>query len=328
MIDMKEKILHIAYCLSITKKNGRFIKYVGEEYCQFRGALLGCYAELTKKSVVVFVTIDSLRSDGSFGWHYTLIGDTGGRLEFERHDAAYMPDIVVNRTQDQLYEHPALAVAPWCIYNNFQIVQYGNKMVSADRLGEYMPRSLVVRDIKSQKEEIAAMLKICTQLVLKPVRENGGRGIRIIEEIDDLGADSAPFVLQEFIETSGGVDGIVGGRHDVRLYVIDSSLVLMSVRRPKAGEFLANTAQGGSIDFLPAASIPLELEQVAKRVIGRIDNQEHKYFISLDFFYSGSKWLLIEVNDQPGMPAEYQTSEAGAIYKLFARSVQGASDDY
>jgi glutathione synthase/RimK-type ligase-like ATP-grasp enzyme len=121
-----------------------------------------------------------------------------------------------------------------------------------------------------------------------------------------------------------GADGVADGRHDVRLYIIDSKLVLMSVRRPKAGEFLANTSQGGSIEFFSARRIPLELGQTAEQIIDKITPKVYNYFISLDFFYDGSKWLLIEVNDQPGVPAEYQTPEAKTIYKLFAQSVQGA----
>ena len=319
--------IYITYCLSITEDKGQFIKYDGRKNRQFREALLGVYKELSKKGVVRFVTVEDLQLDGSFTNYYTLIGKYGDRLEFERIKEPHTPDIIINRVKDKLYHHPALAAASWKIYNSPEVAKYGNKIDSAFELGEYMPKTLIVKNVKKQQKDILEMLKENDRLVFKPARDNGGRGVRIIDDILDIEKDVTPFILQEFIETSQCVKGLVIGRHDVRIYVIDSHMVMMSIRRPLEGEFLSNTSQGGTINFFSVDRIPKELRKIAESILDKMSDKEYNYFISLDFFYDGDKWLLVEVNDQPGMPAEYQTAEAKDIYKTFARSVLGMTND-
>lgn len=139
--------IYITYCLSITEDKGQFIKYDGRKNRQFREALLGVYKELSKKGVVRFVTVEDLQLDGSFTNYYTLIGKYGDRLEFERIKEPHTPDIIINRVKDKLYHHPALAAASWKIYNSPEVAKYGNKIDSAFELGEYMPKTLIVKKV-------------------------------------------------------------------------------------------------------------------------------------------------------------------------------------
>ena len=315
--------VHIAYCIRLSVRNGIFVKYEGEQGRQFREALLGCVEALNRGGTVRFVTIDDLREDGAFKGYYALLSDGGSRLEFERHEELYTPHIVINRLKDALYSHDAMKNAPWRVYNVPQVAWYGNKAVSTEILGAYMPKTLVVRDVDTQRGDILELMHGNSRPVLKPVRENGGRGIRRVTSMEDVESERVPFVMQKFIETSPGVHGIAEGRHDLRVYVIDSVPVLMSVRHPKSGDFLANTSRGGTIEFFAAERIPSELIQTAKEIIDRMEIKRYNYFISLDFFNDGTEWLLIEVNDQPGVPAPYQTPVAHKIYQLFAESVQG-----
>lgn len=69
------------------------------------------------------------------------------------------------------------------------------------------------------------------------------------EEVCNLEAAESLFVVQEFCETSGGIDGIVNGRHDLEfiLLTVSSFYFLCALLR---AEVLANTKAGGSIPVL------------------------------------------------------------------------------
>ena len=195
--------------------------------------------------------------------------------------------------------------------------------------GELMPRGFIVES-GCAKKGIKRLIgeNKSSQWVVKPCRLNGGRGVRVMstEEVCNLEA-AEPFVVQEFCETSGGIDGIVNGRHDLRVYIIDGKQLLFSVRTPASGGFLANTKAGGSIQFFGIDTLPKEADSLAKKIASRVSVMAEHYFISVDMFLTSSGWKLIEINDQPGIPASYQTPLSKGLIETLVKSLRGAYNE-
>ena len=57
-------------------------------------------------------------------------------------------------------------------------------------------------------------------------------------------------------------------------------------------------------------------------IIDDINTIKKRYFISVDVFYTDNGWKLIEINDQPGMPALYQTPQSEVIVKKLVNSLK------
>ena len=300
----------IVFCLTISHDKRGYFKYGEAKNLQFRHSLfaLAQHIESASSSSVGYVLIDDLREGGNFDKYYVLstISDKG--LIFTEVKKTICPKVVINRRKDELYFHPLLSEAPWKIYNDSQIAKLGNKKTCHELFGDFMPLTMSVnRDTNTDAIKTFANSISDDKVVLKPLRLNGGRGIEVIARADlsdYITALDEPLILQEFIETSEGVDGLVAGRHDVRLYTVDGEISLMAIRQPAEHGYLANTSLGGSIEFRGASAIPANLRMTAQRVIDELNSISEHYFVSLDFFFGNNRWYLVEVNDQPGVPAE------------------------
>ncbi|MDO4868568.1 MAG: hypothetical protein Q4A23_02850 [bacterium] len=326
--------MNIAVCLKLSFDERGAYKYQGIRYKQFQEALLLFNNEAIKKNgnPLYFVCINDLQKDGSFDKYYILNGQVDDRLRFEVVNKNIMPDVVFNRIKDSLYNHPYFASVPWSAYNSQSMAMLGNKSISLRNFSQYMPLSICVNgsdDINKIKDLIDGESR-SVKWVMKPLRQNGGRGILLLdhnEAIKIIATSDQPFLLQEFCETRSVPELDVVGRHDVRVYVIDGQPLLLAIRQPKKGDFLANTAAGGSIRFLDIALLPYEAMTMIRDIITDINAIEKRYFISIDIFCTDSGWKLIEVNDQPGMPAVYQTSYANNIAKKLIDSLKEVYND-
>lgn len=192
------------------------------------------------------------------------------------------------------------------VLNNFDFKKLcADKMLTYDFIGEFMPESFSVNNI----EDFILGLKNFKEdelVVFKPVAEFGGAGI-IIGKPAELKKckfeKNKKYLLQKFVETSSGVEGIVGDRHDVRIIIANGEMVLAHVRVPKKGSLLANVAQGGSIKEIALEKIPLQIIEIVKKVQEKIDTKFDKPLYSIDFGVSGNKPYIFELNDQIGFPA-------------------------
>lgn len=174
-----------------------------------------------------------------------------------------------------------------------------NKWKTYEMFTEHCPFTAI---IQSQKELHDALEAIQTELVVaKPLDGEEGHGV-FIEPASAITAkiQTFPYLLQEFIDTSGGIPGIVEGTHDLRIICIGSEIVLCFVRTPPPGKLLANVAQGGrkieiQIQDIPKEALLLhsEVESVFSRFKRRV------YSIDCGRSKDGT-WKIIELNSKPG----------------------------
>jgi len=180
----------------------------------------------------------------------------------------------------------------------------GDKKRQADMFKDFMPSSYTAATVDAAKKYIDSGAH--DKYVLKPTLLNAGKGIQIVSSSQQLEEDKhfmPPFVIQEFIDASAGVPGIVAGVHDVRIYILNGKSEFMSVRRPVKGSLIANTHKGGSIDFFTADTIPPELKQLSRDIDRRLGMDEDRYY-SCDYMRDSSgAWYLIELNDRPAIPS-------------------------
>ena len=164
-------------------------------------------------------------------------------------------------------------------------------------------------------------------VVIKPTDQNGGHGIiiddkaKVLSQIDSL--EDRDWVVQQFVDSSRGINGLFKGTHDLRLYIINGVCSLASVRQPKAGKLVANTSQGGSINFFAPSDIPKEPIAIAKKIDEFMAKFGNRYY-SVDFISDGDDWYILEVNDRPGVPAQFQSPEVINFQKKLAGCIIGA----
>jgi glutathione synthase/RimK-type ligase-like ATP-grasp enzyme len=108
-------------------------------------------------------------------------------------------------------------------------------------------------------------------------------------------------IVQEFLDLSGGIPGIIQGPHDFRLIMVNGEVALCYVRTPPAGKLIANVAQGGIFKIIDPPFIPKEALEIALQLDRTLHEYEYRlYSIDMGRLRDGT-WKIIELNTPPGL---------------------------
>jgi hypothetical protein len=255
------------------------------------------YAELgrtvTAKGGTFFIVrhMDTYLGGNAFsrGWLWTGYG-------FREMQGRIIPDVIYNKGltfQPTADAHviTTLAFDKLC----------SDKSRISELLTEYFPLTITATDRASLERALAAMPGKLA--VVKPVDGWGGRDV-FIGPKGELAAKATafPVIVQEFIDTSGGIPGVLEGPHDFRIMVADGEVIFTYAKIPAEGSLVSNIGLGGHVHVVPPAQRPLD----AMLFVDRIDPLLAPYgrrFYSIDCGrdISGA-WKLIEINSHPGLP--------------------------
>jgi len=175
-----------------------------------------------------------------------------------------------------------------------------HKQRTIEAFPEYFPRSRLVHtpgELQAGLTELQG-----DTIVSKPTDSWGGHGVYVGPR-DGVAANigSYPALVQEFIDTSAGIPGIVDGTHDLRILIIGGRVALCYVRVPPSGSAIANVAQGGNITLVAEKDIPEEALAIAKKVDEKMAVYGRRVY-SVDMgFHLQREWRLFELNPQPGL---------------------------
>lgn len=189
-----------------------------------------------------------------------------------------------------------------------------DKLLCAKIFKKYSPKTFSI-ERRSDLEE--ALKKIKTEkVVLKP--RFGYEGIGIY--IRNRGSVNAPmknYIIQEFIDTSSGIKGLVSGIHDLRLVILNGEVVDQYTREPKRG-LISNTSRGGIEKYFKREEIPKSVIRVAMYVDRRFCKIFPRFY-SIDFLVDkcGKPWVC-ELNASPGLyPGDMK--DMGVYKKLYKK---------
>ena len=180
----------------------------------------------------------------------------------------------------------------------------------------------------TSKEELTTVLaELPTGLVVaKPEHGNAGEGVLILESGALQNTTlSYPILVQEFIDSSAGIPGIMRGLHDLRLIFSNEEFLYAYYRMPKAGSFLANIARGGSLAIIEKESIPGSVWPIVKEVQAYYKKFKQKiYTLDLLFDQAGMPWI-VELNTMPGLyPDESERPHINKLYLAIIRALKAA----
>lgn len=231
---------------------------------------------------------DSYLGNGEFsrGWHidapgqYTEISLPKASVIFDK--GGFVSDNTV-----PVFNHPELSRI--C----------SDKFVMYQKFSQYCPKTFLV---DSQAELADALSALTTPMgVIKPVDGFEGHDV-LIKSIEELrvGTYTFPVLVQEFMDTSGGIPGIIEGTHDLRIALFNDTILYSYVRTPPPGKFTANVAQGGAFRMVAVADLPTEVREI----VTQIDKQMAPYgprFYGIDVGITPQGPHLIEMNSKLGL---------------------------
>lgn len=174
------------------------------------------------------------------------------------------------------------------------------KEYTQDILVDVMPRAILV----SSEEELQNRINEIPSdfVVAKPPHGALGRGVVIGPRKTILAhAHEYPLLLQEFIDTSEGIPGIMVGTHDSRLVIVGGEFSYCEYKTPKKGSLVSNVSLGGSYFPIPQDKIPAEELALARTVDAKFTRFPSRIY-SIDMCRGkGGRWYVIELNAPPGL---------------------------
>lgn len=224
--------------------------------------------------------------DGGWKFENGVWGEVEGRFE---------ADLIYDKGFDLPKERVRKVV------NTEEFTRRCLKLETAKLFPEDCPMTIEARNQEELRTAIGTMRT--DFIVIKPLDSYGGKGVFIGPKKEaPEHVDAYPVLIQEFIDTSKGVPGIVPGMHDFRLIIIGGERVSLFARYPAQGKFLSNASQGGGAKELSPDELPEEARALADRVDAKMaDIPSRIYSIDMGLDASGA-WKIIELNAPPGLP--------------------------
>ncbi|UPA22003.1 hypothetical protein K8942_02950 [Candidatus Peribacteria bacterium] len=260
-----------------------------EEYRSAYHDLAAMIAEKGGRFVIVR-GLDTYREGMTFSRYWAFEND-----DFRLHDEPISVDMMYDKGEDFVGDaNTRFANDP-----AFDAV-CSDKELTAEMFPDLVPVTFVAH---AASELDGVLQKIPTDTVVaKPIDGAEGRGI-FIESKKDIAkhVTDFPYLIQEFVDTSDGIPGLVDGMHDFRMVCINGEVVVSYIRTPAEGLRISNVSLGGKETEVLIGDIPDEALNMMKIVDAKLSRYPRRIY-SADFARGkGGNWRLIELNAKVGL---------------------------
>lgn len=243
--------------------------------------------------VAILMGNGTYQGEGVFSKHWVLTGQGDGEFVFQRRgpvevDAVWVKDRFDGKDVPQINSREFRQV---CL----------DKHLTYQHLGEFQPASILASSIDQLEAAIDQISG--DHIVVKALEGNSGDAV-FVGKKDSFDSSKfnhpMPWQVQEYIETSGGIPGIVEGRHDFRVIMINGRPVIATLRTPPEGGLKSNLGYGGQAQLFEVSKIPSELLEICSGVDQKLAKISNERFYSADFGLTSHGWRLFEINAMPG----------------------------
>ena len=251
--------------------------------------------QLNEKGVYVAVLMGqgTYEGNGTFSKHWVLVNNNGN-YRFEKRgqitvDAVFDKDHfkddgkVLKINTDRLYQ------ICWSKEKTYEV------------LGEFHPMSILAHDTAQLDEALEKLPG--ERVAVKSLTGSSGLGVFVGDKSDVYGEQEIlkyPVLVQEYIETSGGIPGITDSRHDIRVVLLNGQPAIATLRTPPEGELKSNIGYGGHHRLLSVSELPSELLEMCEAIDKKLKNYGNFRIYSVDCGLTPNGWRLFEVNGMPG----------------------------
>ena len=237
---------------------------------------------------------DSYKGAGIFARGYRFI-----KNDLVLFDTECRVDLIFNR--DHKSTIPKIDDCP--VINNFELDQ-----ICLDKMKTYELFATISSKTKYVSSFVDCIRCIdnwnCakdTKIVLKKNFGSAGKGVFVLpfsKIQEDLYDNWSNVIIQEFIDSSVGIQGITDSYHDLRVAVVNGKLTNGFIRIPHSKNLVANIAQGAKSFSVDIDTLPQEAIDLVHKVTKTFDAY-YPALYSVDIMNSPDGYKLVEINSRP-----------------------------
>lgn len=261
------------------------------------------YAELIeywkRKGVqAVIVRGDSYIKEGMFS-HYFIWNKQ--KNTYEKINKPITVDLIWNRDSEN--KIPRITDCLILNHPDFDDI-CRDKFHSYKILSEFSAKTFLINSYQNFKK-ISPKIKT-KKIVLKPRYGEGAYGVHILDQetiTAKLYTDWKNIILQEFLDSSNGIDGLVKGLHEINISMINGKFAGARIKQPPKGQLISSAtgAVVGKVWGIKRQDIPLALWKKVQKIDKKFSDYPLRLF-RVDFVYTvNAEYKLIEINSRPGV---------------------------
>jgi glutathione synthase/RimK-type ligase-like ATP-grasp enzyme len=182
------------------------------------------------------------------------------------------------------------------VLNDFRLEEIcKDKLLTYEEFPDIVPETR-----KADESNVKEMLDKYGKAVLKPRYDFGGKGVKVIDDLDDYEAEE-DLLVQRFIDSSSGINKLdIDGVHDLRIIIVNGESCTSFVRTPDNG-LISNVSRGGTMHHFELEEIPETSFEIVREVEERFgDLGKRVYAVDIIFDEEDTPWIL-EMNSKPGL---------------------------
>jgi glutathione synthase/RimK-type ligase-like ATP-grasp enzyme len=161
-----------------------------------------------------------------------------------------------------------------------------------------VPKGYLVNGMAEVKKAIKKIKS--DKVVIKPRYGSSAKGLYIIDKREIVPKVKGEYIVQEFIDSSRGLDGICKGICDVRVVMVNSVVNHVFTRIAKCG-LISNVSCGGKIKFLKFDKIPISAKKIVKLVNSKLKKHQPNVYTADFIIDKNNRAWLIELESKPGV---------------------------
>ena len=172
-----------------------------------------------------------------------------------------------------------------------------DKSMIHDIFPEFTPKTFLVNSRRGLNVVLPAIKS--EKVVIKPRYGTLGGKVLITDKKHIPKKIDKNTIIQEFIDTSNGIKGLVKSYHDLRVIIINGKIDHAHIRVPKKGLLTANMANGGKKIFITNGQIPKKIVKIVKKVDRLLKRYKPRIY-SIDFLFDEKQIpFIVECNSSP-----------------------------
>jgi len=184
------------------------------------------------------------------------------------------------------------------ILNHFFIEDLCTDKMKTYRLyPELVPKCFLVNDRKELDRVIKKIRS--SKVVLKPIAGSSAKGLKIVDR-DNIPKIKKGTIVQEFVDASCGLKGLVKGIYDLRCVVINGEIVDSFIRQAAPGNLTSNYSTGGKLVFYSLDKIPIPVRNAVKKIDAKLKKYVPRIYTADFVIDCNDRLWLIEMNSKPG----------------------------
>lgn len=192
-----------------------------------------------------------------------------------------------------------------------------NKWLMYETFPDLCPNTVLLEDARDMQPALRHIQG--TRVVIKPMSGMEGAGVFVGNRTQTDEYDGGyPALMSEFIDSSGGIPGIMSGMHDLRIAILNGQLIYAEYKTPPPNSAIASVTRGGSYAAIPIGALPVRALMVVEQV-EKVMKQSENRFYAIDMMFGPHGPRITEMNARPAILPNADGPDFARLKKALAK---------